>query len=259
MANHTLNITNRLKKCNQDWELYQSKTWLPRSSKIDLALTMYLLALQGGTVCELGPFVGGTSVYLSRISQASGDTAIFVDSFQQSTVCKLDGKTLLEKNLRMFDCENFSIIQQDIDLMCCLPPASFYFLDVWSADLDHLSALIDDTSESTIYAIDDIFFYGKSVDSGPTKNRWPEILQQKIDAKLLYPLAVSDMRGFFSRRPRPDLIKAIEIFCSKNHWVCAPVDYCGHFALKIDTDQANPTHCAQCQSELGERVSVKFI
>lgn len=259
MVSKTLNIANRLKKCNQDWSLYQSKTWLPRSSKIDLALTMYLLALQGGTVCELGPFVGGTSVYLSRISQVSGDNAIFVDSFEQSTVCGLDGKTLLEKNLNMFGCDNFSVIQQDVNLLSCLPPASFYFLDVWGADLDHLSTLIDDTSDSAVYAIDDIFFYGNNVDSGPTKNKWPEIIQQKIDAELLFPLAVSDMRGYFSRCPRTDLIKAIEIFCNRNHWQCVPIDYCGHSVLKIVTDQTSQMHCAHCQAELGDQIRVRFI
>ena len=247
----TANKFTRLRECNQTWALYAQKVWLPRSSKIDLAITMYLFALQGGTFFELGPHVGGTSVFLTRIAQSTGGSSILLDHFMQTNLPELDiqGSVLLKNNLDRFQCKNFIIIDNDIDKVDQLPEADFYFFDAWAADIQHIMSLIKTVNSGAILAIDDVAFYGHSVELSPTKNDWPAEIEKEIHAGRLFPIAITGMRGFFSKIPRPDLIMAVKLFANKNSWEVSEIDYFGVVVQQVlIKGSLGINHCLHCQN-----------
>lgn len=252
----------RLQECNRTWPLYFQRVWLPRSSKIDLATTMYLFALQGGTFFELGPHVGGTSVFLTRIAQITGGSSILLDNFMQTNLPGLDiqGSILLKNNLERFQCKNFTIIDKDINKVDQLPEADFYFFDAWAVNIQHIVDLLQKIKTSAILAIDDVLFYGRSVASGPTENSWPAEIEKEIHAGRLFPIAITSMRGFFSKTPRPDLIAAVKLFANKNGWEVKEIDYFGVTTQQVLLKgELGKNHCLHCQNLLDDTHVVKFI
>lgn len=193
--------TQRLELANHLWNLYTSNAMVPRSSDIDLFVTMATYAMTGGDFVELGPFYGGTSIYLLKLAEIENNKGWLVDNFTQGNVqpFNLDMQKVLVNNLDSFGCKNYEIIRTNIATIERLPLAKFYFFDIINGSLiEKFENFIDQVPFDSVIALDDFLVFGESIPH-PWLSKLHPMLEKKILSEEIYFIYTTSCRLFVTK------------------------------------------------------------